>query len=202
MPPLSAWLPVLAFAFTLIGCSDDESNRKDDPSPTNATAAQPPRARFHNLPDDSPSESFDVNGDGNNDQSYFRQGGDVIRVERDVNFDGRPDLFEHYERGQIVEEELDLDFDGQMDAVKFFRDGQVDHRQYAIAFKEHLVITSWYDGSGNLVRIERDTNEDNRIDTWEHYNPGQKEPYRIEIDYDGDERPDDTLLGDAPAQGG
>ena len=48
---------------------------------TNTTAAQPPRARFHNLPDDNPSESFDVNGDGNNDQSYFRQGGDVIRVE-------------------------------------------------------------------------------------------------------------------------
>jgi hypothetical protein len=191
----------LGSAGLVAGCAGDDATARDGDA--SATALQQaPRARNRNLSTSGLAEAFDVNGDGQDDQRYYRAGGQLIRVERDINFDGRADVFEHYEGGQEVEEELDLDFDGRVDVVKMMRDGVVEKRQYAVAFQERMVLVSWYDGNGALVRIERDTNDDLRIDTWEHYNPGASRPHRIEVDYNGDERPDETIMVDETVEGG
>ena len=158
------------------------------------------RARLNNLSEVGLSEtSFDLNKDGAADQRHLSRAGLLVRVERDFNFDGRTDTYEHYEDARLVEEEMDLDFDGKIDVVRQYRGEHLDRKQYAIDFASQMAITLHYDKDGQLASIERDTDDDQRVDTWERYRPGAKTPYRVEVDLDGDGVADrETQLEERP----
>lgn len=207
MTPLGPTL--LSLLVLLAACSAVPEERRGDPSPGHGSASASahhgddarglPRSRFGNL-DISTLEAvtFDINQDGLPDQTHYRSGGELVRIERDLNFDRRIDAWEHYQGGVLVEEEVDLDLDGAIDVVRTYQDGRVVTKRYAVGFRADLAVLRTYDAQGNLVRVERDTNRDGITDTWEHYQPGSPRPVRVETDTDGDGIPDRSAGPPAP----
>mgnify|MGYP000891895159 CR=1 FL=1 len=188
-PSCIALLALLALFVS--ACGEDE--RFTDPTAAVAETVQAaPRARNDNLPRGGEERKVDINDDGRPDQIYVSFNGVLGRVERDFNFDGKADLFEHYDAGQLVEMELDLDLDGEIDVVENFVGGQLASKHYALGFRSKMAVSRFYQG-GALVRIERDSNEDGAVDAWEHYEPGASKPSRVEVDTNGDLKPDRTL---------
>ena len=107
---------------------------------------------------------IDVNSDGQiNIIRVYNDAGKLLHETSDINLDGKFDLKAYYEKGILTKKET---LDPQSGAV-------LDHRYYA---------------SGNLLRIEKDTSNDNKIDYWEYYEGGTLD--RIGRDFNGDGRAD------------
>ena len=198
-------------ALSLVACGGAEPERNTPPtSSTNSKTAggavdapaDGPRARTGDLSRQGLTErTFDLNGDGRADQFHLVSNGALQRIERDLNFDGRIDAYEYYRGGALTEEEIDLDLDGLVDVVKNYRGGVAVEKRYAIGFRADLAVLRLYDDSGQLVRVERDTDRNGVVDTWEHF-AGGGEPIRVEVDDNGDGRPDRTIgaAEDAPVE--
>ena len=113
----------------------------------------------------------DANGDGRPD-SWLRYdpSGRPTLFEKDRNFDGKVDwrdIFvwdEAKKKPRISKTEVDADYSGTFDTYITYRaDMQIE-------------------------RLERDTNNDGRIDVVSIYDQPNKPPLRVEIDRDGDGR--------------
>jgi hypothetical protein len=174
----------------IAGCATSQSTQKKE----EATPDQPQkkRARHDNLSRQGKQvDTYDLNEDGKPDQWVIRsQSGDVVREERDMNFDGKVDLWQYPgPDGDIVEEEMDLDLDGTVDLIAFYKDGTVRRKKIAVSFKEDFSIVKIYDKKGQLLRVERDEDDDGRTDVWEYYDD-QGDRERIGWDDNGDGVPD------------
>jgi hypothetical protein len=88
----------------------------------------------------------------------------------------------------LVEEEMNLDFDDRIDAVRHYRDGVLVRRELATGFDGRFTLVKFYDTSGNTLRVERDTDGDGLIDSWEYYEGG--EVISVAHDADGDGQPE------------
>ena len=88
------------------------------------------------------------------------------------------------EREQIEREALDLDFDGKVDSGQLLREGR-DRPEGARPGRRRQARTLWlFYEKGKLVRKERDTNGDGKVDYWEYWEGDQVD--RIGEDLDGD----------------
>jgi hypothetical protein len=155
------------------------------------TVVQPPRVRFGNL-DRSTLRStvVDLNGDGEADQwSWLSGSGTLFMVERDLDFDGTSDMFEYFEGNTVVEQEFQLDFDRAIDMVAYYANGQMVRKEMSTTFDGQFTLRKFYDGSGQLMRVERDADSDGRVDAWEFYTAGVLS--QVGYDDDGDGQPDD-----------
>lgn len=188
---------VVSLAF-LVGCSGTEEVVKPDESVSALGGASKnmPRKRFDTLVSKGfDVSSFDLNADGVDDQFHYSVGGVVARIERDLNFDNTIDCYEYYRDNEMVEEEYDLDLDSTIDVVRFYKAGKISRKQYAVGFRADMTIARRYDDNGQLIQVQRDSDGNGTVDTWESYEPGAKKPSRIEVDTTGDGRPNQTVEG-------
>lgn len=181
----------LAVSFVSVtGCAASNQSREDESQVEKQP--QKKRARHGNLSrNDRQVDTYDLNEDGDADQWVIQStSGELIRNERDMNFDGKVDLWQYPgSDGEIVEEEMDLDLDGTVDLVAYYKDGTVRRKKIAVSFKEDFSIVKIYNEEGQLLRVERDEDEDDRTDVWEYYDDqGNRE--RIGWDENGDGVPD------------
>ena len=79
----------------------------------------------------------------------------------DSNHDGRPDRFATYRNGYAVHSTMDRNFDGKPDEWEF------------------------YEGEGNIQRIEEDQNFDGKVDCWFAYKNGQVTSSKSDTDFNG-----------------
>ncbi|OIP41060.1 MAG: hypothetical protein AUK47_07045 [Deltaproteobacteria bacterium CG2_30_63_29] len=188
---------VVAVAF-LMGCSGQEELVKPDESVSalGGSSKNMPRKRYDSLESKGfDVSSFDLNADGVDDQFHYSSGGTIARIERDLNFDHVIDCYEYYRDNEMLEEEYDLDLDSTVDVVRFYKAGKVSRKQYAVGFRADMTIARRYDDSGLLIQVQRDSDGNGTVDTWETYEPGAKKPSRIEVDTTGDGRPNQTIEG-------
>ena len=103
----------------------------------------------------------------------------LIRKEMDLNGDGKVDLWRWYGTTATIEKEaLDLDFDGKVDEIIFFDDKGVPGEEgEALNFDGKPNLWKYYE-KGQLVRKERDTKGNGRVDTWEYWEGGRDGPHR------------------------
>jgi hypothetical protein len=111
----------------------------------------------------------DANGDGRPDSwLYYDPYGRPLLYEKDRNYDGKIDWRDTFvwdeakKKPRIAKTDVDADYNGTFDTHIFYRaDMQMD-------------------------RLERDANNDGRIDIVSIYDLPNKPPLRVEIDQDGD----------------
>lgn len=146
------------------GCSRGDSGVSNAKLPDGVRS----QAIEHEACDESGShvETIDVNDDGKPDIRRVYDGArEVCRIS-DLNRDGKPDMFEYYDAsGQLRRREADYDDNGVVNAIEI------------------------YEG-GKLVRVELDTTNQGRIDTWDTFDPSTGKRVKRERDTTGDGRID------------
>ena len=109
----------------------------------------------------SPDAAVDSNRDGQADQWYEMNNGQIEKVSMDRNFDTVIDYNVEYDLGhRKLYEEMDFNHDGQMDDFYYFEEGK-------------------------LVRQEIDSNFDGAIDVWVYLDGMYILKYEIDSDFDG-----------------
>lgn len=158
------------------GCSGNKSSEDI------LRAANPYRdsVRERALPDGVILEEVDLNNDGQPEVfNYYRVRSDgarvLVRKDTDLNRDGQIDARSEYDdNGLLVLEMFDGDFDGQFDIWDHYQDVSGT----GVPTRVLTEVDTTYDGrpnifityrDGQVVRKERDTNGDGRIDHWEKF---------------------------------
>ena len=153
---------------------------KNGKSAKDGGAAANPSIVEKTLPDGLVLQEVDLNNDGQPEIfNYYRERSDaprlLIRKDADLNRDGNVDIkswFNNY--GMLETEEMDGDFDGQIDMWDHYQDTDGDSSPERVSSE----VDTDYDGKpdvftyfrdGKVIRKERDTNGDDRIDHWEKY---------------------------------
>jgi hypothetical protein len=118
-----------------------------------------------------------------------------VRTEIDLNSDGKIDIRIIYKNNSKVREEFDLDFDGKVDVINLYDDQGFLHKQeYFISskdpskpdlFKYYEVIGEKANRRVQLVRKERDSNLDGKIDYWEYWEEGKLVRIGRDTDHNG-----------------
>jgi hypothetical protein len=184
---------VLAFAgLAAVACG----GRSAAPSPsTGAAAAAAGAASTPEGFEPQPGEvrvEHDLTHDGKPDAwKYVLRDGSgketLLRTEKDLNGDGKIDTWEKYAPdGSLSRVVHDLDFDGRPDLASSYEQDRLVGKEL---FGSGGVPRTWsHYEAGKLVRKERDTNGDSRVDYWEYWEGGELD--RIGVDEDGDGRVD------------
>ncbi len=144
------------------------------------------------------AKKYDVNGDKKPDlwKVYKKKGkGEsvLVRIEIDLNSDGRIDIRRYYENNVKRKEEFDLDFDGKVDVISYYdEDGYLFKQEYFLKTRKFPDLYKYYEVIGKkkqkrsvLVRKERDTNLDGKVDYWEYWENGNLDRIGRDTDYDG-----------------
>lgn len=116
----------------------------------------------------------------------------LVRFEIDLNADGKIDMRRYYTREVISREDFDLDYDGRIDLVSHYSQGLLHKQAYFLRSKKRPDVFKYYEAVGKrkkkkarLVRKERDTNLDGKIDYWEYWENGQLDRIGRDTDFDG-----------------
>lgn len=109
----------------------------------------------------------------------------LVRKEVDSNADGDVDVWFLYNSlEKLYKEEADTDFNGKIDLISYYEDGRVVKRERFEDDFETPVATSFY-REGQMYKIERDSNRDGKVDTWEIYQGMLLTQRGVDIDNDG-----------------
>lgn len=116
----------------------------------------------------------------------------LVRQEIDLNGDGKIDIKRFYKDGTKHREIFDLDYDGKFDLEKFYHKGHAYKHAYYLRSKTRPDVFKYFELEGKkrkkksyLVRKERDTNLDGRIDYWEYWERGNLDRIGRDTDFDG-----------------
>lgn len=116
----------------------------------------------------------------------------LIRVEIDLNSDGRIDVQRFYKGGNKVRERFDLDYDGRFDVVNIYQQSYLIKQEYFLRSKSRPDVFKYFELIGKrqkkkvrLIRKERDTNLDGKIDYWEYWENGNLDRIGRDTDFDG-----------------
>ena len=188
-------LATLAALVTLSACSDKDAKRADAKLKTPI-----PRALKETRSEDGLLvRPFDTNGDGEADVvKYFEERPDpddptkllrsMSKLEMDLSYDGIINVERTYGKlGKLKTESVDTDLDGRMDIVSHYDGGQLNRKQVLESSSGNTKETRYY-ASDELIRVERDTTGDSKVDYWEYYEQGILE--RIGRDFNADGRAD------------
>ncbi len=108
----------------------------------------------------------------------------------DANNDGKPDIKKVFKNGREICRITDLNHDGKPDMFEYFdQTGQLRRRESD--YDDNNVVNSieHYE-NGKLVRRELDTTNQGRIDTWDFFDPNTGARIKRERDANGDGRID------------
>lgn len=186
---------LLLFALVSVGCGGKDE-KKDPAKPAASTA---PREQEERTADGKIILRFDNNGDGVADviktmEEYPDPDDPAVtlrrtrKMEMDVNSDGKIDVIRDYDdAGKIKQESNDTNLDGSIEMVAYYEKGKLVKKEH-LDPKTGRIIDHRYYANDNLLRLESDTNNDDKIDYWEYYTEGRLE--RIGRDFNGDGRAD------------
>jgi len=140
---------------------------------------------------------IDVNGDGRPDIIHVLDAGgrEVCRVV-DLNLDGAVDAFVYYDAaGRERRRESDYDRDGRADEIVHMRDGVLFMKERETNFDDKIDTWDYYDGD-RIARRERDSDADGLVDQWWSFNdPTDPRCALVATDRNVDGKPDpDTVL--------
>ncbi|TKD03262.1 hypothetical protein [Polyangium fumosum] len=148
------------------------------------------------------AQRFDANGDGKPDMTRVPDaaGRELCRV-LDLNFDGAIDVFVYYDpAGRERRRESDYDRDGRADEIVSSRDGAVFLKERETNFDDKLDTWDYYEG-GRLVRRERDSDGDGLVDQWWAFNdPTDDRCALVATDRNVDGKPDPETVLDLCAE--
>ncbi len=110
----------------------------------------------------------------------------------DNNHDGKPQLKQVYDKstGRELCRIADLNHDGKPDMYEYYNaDGSLRRREAAYENSDAISEVQIFEG-GKLVRRERDTTGQRKVDTWDTYDPGTGKLTKRERDNNGDGKVD------------
>lgn len=147
--------------------------------------------------DSAAAQKVDVNGDGSPDIIHVMKGGrEACRIV-DLNLDGAVDGFIYYDpQGRERRRESDFDRDGRADEVARLQEGVVVLKERETNFDNKIDTWDYYEG-GRLVRRERDSDGDKIIDQWWQFNdPTNAKCAVVATDQNTDGKPDPSSVVD------
>jgi hypothetical protein len=139
----------------------------------------------------------DINGDRRPDITHVMRGGrEVCRVV-DLNLDGAIDAFVYYDAsGRERRRESDYDRDGRPDEIASMVNGLVVLKERETNYDDKLDTWDFYEG-GRLVRRERDSDGDSIVDQWWTFNdPTDPKCALVSSDRNVDGKPDPDSVVD------
>ncbi len=189
---LRLFLPLFALVFACaeVGCVSA------DPSAAQADSAVDSRVRevdfqHDDCAPDGSSKTVDVNRDGRPDIVHvMKNGREACRIV-DLNFDGAVDVYIYYdEKGTERRREADFDRDGRPDQVSIYQGGALTENQRETNYDDKIDTWDFYQG-GVLVRRERDSDGDAIVDQWwTFYDPARPKCATVASDRNADGKPD------------
>ncbi len=108
----------------------------------------------------------------------------LVRQERDTNEDGKPDLVTTFLQGVPVDERMDTDFDGRCDLRNRYRAGVIQTKELYAGTASTPKKVFRFD-AGRMIRVDEDTNQDGRIDSWSYLDDGAVVRIGLDTDFDG-----------------
>ena len=116
----------------------------------------------------------------------------LVRIEIDLNFDGKIDIKRFYKKNVKTHEMFDLDYDGKIDLITYYSQGYPFKKAYFLHSKTKPDVFKYFEVEGKkgkkhirLVRKERDTDLDGKIDYWEYWENGSLDRIGRDTDFNG-----------------
>ncbi len=122
-------------------------------------------------------------------QIYDKSTGREICQVADLNHDGKPDMYEYYDAdGSIRRREGAYDTTDAISEIQIFEGGKLVRRERDTTGQRKVDTWDTYDPStGKLIKRERDNNGDGKVDQWWTFDGNN---ITIAIDKNGDGHPD------------
>jgi hypothetical protein len=183
---LAPWAVACGLVLTQAACPGKDPN---DPS----RALAPRDTAIVHEPCDltaSGAKTFDADGDGRPELIQVFEGGREVCRAVDFNLDGIIDVFVYFdERGQERRRESGFSRDALPNEIAVFENGVLVRKERETNNDRKLDTWSYYE-NGQLVREERDSTGDGFVDQWWSFNrPGDTECAIVVTDTDGDGKP-------------
>jgi len=120
-------------------------------------------------------------------------GGREVCRSVDLNFDGSVDNYLYFDdKGELRRRESAFGTSPHTDEIAIYKNGKISEKQRETNLDEKLDTWDFYENE-RLVRRERDTNGDGRIDqVWVFPDPSKPDCPVVETDRDGDGKPEQT----------
>ena len=121
-------------------------------------------------------------------------GRELCRV-ADLNHDGKPDMYEYYNAdGTLRRREGAYDSTDAVSEVQIYEGGKLVKRERDTTGQRKIDTWDTYDpSSGKLIKRERDTNGDGKVDQWWTWD-GDKITINVDKNGDGQPDPDQTIV--------
>jgi len=169
------------------GCGGDRAGGLDGKL---AAGARPTTIDHEQCETKGRVEQLDTNNDGKVDikRVYDSAGKEICRG-TDFSRDGKPDFYEYYDAtGQVRRREADYDDNGVANRVEYLEGGKLVRVELDTTNHGKLDTWDFYDAStGKRTKRERDSNGDGKIDQWWVWDGDN---ITIQNDHDNDGQPD------------
>lgn len=170
----------------LAGCGGDKAASSDG----KLAASRPTTIDHEPCETKGRVEPLDTNNDGKVDikRVYDSSGKEICRG-TDFSRDGKPDFYEYYDAsGQVRRREADYDDNGVANRVEYLEGGKLVRVELDTTNHGKLDTWDFYDAAtGKRTKRERDSNGDGKIDQWWAWDG---ENVTIQNDHDNDGQPD------------
>jgi hypothetical protein len=173
----------------ILACSSTPDKAKGG----EANAPEGPQELKHEKCDDSMGRVvvLDADHDGKPElkQVFDKSTGRELCRMADLNHDGKPDMYEYYDAdGNIRRREGAYDSTDAISEVQIFEGGKLVRRERDTTGQRKIDTWDTYDPStGKLIKRERDNNGDGKVDQWWTWDGNN---ITIAIDKNGDGQPD------------
>jgi hypothetical protein len=139
----------------------------------------------------------DVKGNGKPAIIHVMKNGKEVCRAVDLNMDGKMDVFIYYDdQGRERRRESDFDRDGRCDEIAIYENGQLKLKMRETNFDDKIDTWDYYE-NGRLVRRERDSDGDGIVDQWWTFNnPNNPKCATVAVDRNADGKPDPDSVVD------
>jgi hypothetical protein len=127
-------------------------------------------------------------------QIFDKSGGHEICRIADLNHDGKPDMYEYYNAdGSLRRREGAYETNDAISEIQIFENGKLVRRERDTTGQRKVDTWDTYDpATGKLIKRERDNNGDGKVDQWWTWD-GQNITIAIDKNGDGQPDPDQTI---------